>query len=116
MTRVQISIVRWEAVWKSARPVRKRLFGNPGRSGVEVADLQLLGVLESLFTVNARAGHEIVFVYDGRFADEALYAQSMIKVTEDNGVVVCASWRTLDSFDEQHRLVPEALLPLLTPV
>ncbi|MEZ4683557.1 MAG: NUDIX domain-containing protein [Caldilineaceae bacterium] len=56
--------------------------------GVEVADLQLLGVLESLFTVNARAGHEIVFVYDGRFADEALYAQSMIKVTEDNGVVV----------------------------
>ena len=39
--------------------------------GAEVTDLQLVGVLESIFTVDERAGHEIVFVYDGRFVDES---------------------------------------------
>lgn len=81
--------------------------------GAEVTDLQLLGVLESLFTVNERAGHEIVFVYDGRLVDESLYEQAQIKVVEDNGEIIYATWRTLDSFGAKHRLVPEALVELL---
>lgn len=81
--------------------------------GATVTDLQLLGVLESLFTVNGRAGHEIVFVYDGRFVDDDYYAQACIKVVEDNGEVLYATWRPLNSFDAHHRLVPEALTDLL---
>ena len=81
--------------------------------GLEVTDLRLLGTLENLFTCEGRPGHEIVFVYDGRFADESAYQRSVLTVTEDNGETLTARWRALDSFDEYHRLVPEALLPLL---
>lgn len=78
----------------------------------EITDLRLLGVLESIFTVEGRAGHEIVFVYDGRFCDETLYDQPALTVHEATGEVR-AVWRDLTSFDDYHRLVPEKLLALL---
>jgi 8-oxo-dGTP pyrophosphatase MutT (NUDIX family) len=81
--------------------------------GLEVTDLHLLGALENLFTCEGELGHEIVFVYDGRFADESAYQRSVLTVTEDNGETLKARWRALDSFDECHRLVPEALISLL---
>lgn len=49
-------------------------------TGQEVTDLRLLGVLESIFTVDQRTGHEIVFVYDGRFCDEQIYHQTTLTV------------------------------------
>lgn len=82
--------------------------------GAEITDLHLVGVLESLFTVNGRAGHEIVFVYDGRFVDESFYTRPLLEAVEDNDTILPATWRPLDSFDEHHRLVPEQLMALLT--
>jgi len=79
----------------------------------EITDLMLVGVIESIFTVNGRAGHEIVFVYDGRFVDETLCARPYLDVVEDNGEAIRATWRPLSSFNDQHRLVPETLLALL---
>ena len=38
---------------------------------VELLDERLLGVLENLFHAFGRYGHEIVFVYDCRFADQS---------------------------------------------
>lgn len=80
----------------------------------EVTDLQLLGVLESLFRVHGRAGHEIVFVYDGEFLEKRMYAQQIVEGVEDDGSPFHATWRALDSFDQHHRLVPEGLLALIT--
>ena len=82
--------------------------------GAEITDLQLVGVLESIFTVDERAGHEIVFVYDGRFVDESFYTRPLIEVVEDNGTVLHATWRPLTFFNAQHRLVPQQLMALLT--
>ena len=82
--------------------------------GAEVTDLQLVGVLESIFTVDERAGHEIVFVYDGRFVDESFYTRPLIEAVEDNGTVLHATWRPLTFFNAQHRLVPQQLMALLT--
>lgn len=82
-------------------------------TGQEVMDLRLLGVLESIFTVEQRAGHEIVFVYDGRFCDEQVYHQATLTAQEDNGETLRSVWRELDSFDDYHRLVPEKLLALV---
>ena len=81
--------------------------------GQEITDLRLLGVLESIFTVGERAGHEIVFVYDGRFCDESVYAQPAFTIHEATGEVIRAVWRELASFDDYQRLVPEKLLALL---
>ena len=55
----------------------------------------------------------MVFVYDGRFIDESVYPQGSLTVREDNGETLRAVWRTLDSFDAYHRLVPESLPTLL---
>lgn len=79
----------------------------------EITDLRLLGVLESIFTVGERAGHEIVFVYAGRFCDATVYDQPVLTIHEDNGETLRAVWRDLASFDDYHRLVPEKLLALI---
>lgn len=90
-----------------AREIKEEMF-------LEVADLKLLGVLESLFTLNGAPKHEIVFVYDGRFVDESVYALPELHGREANGDPLRATWRALDSFDDNHRLVPEGLRELLS--
>ena len=79
----------------------------------EITNLQLLGTIENLFNLEGKPGHEIVFVYDGRFVDETIYERSELTVREDNGDVHKAVWRSIDSFDTHHRLVPESLASLL---
>jgi len=74
----------------------------------------LLGVLESIFNVNGAPKHEIVFVYDGRFVEESVYALPALHGREANGDLLRATWRALDSFGHNHRLVPERLRELLS--
>ena len=81
--------------------------------GQEVRGLRLIGTLENLFTFNDVQGHEIVFVYDGEFVDESVYARDRLDFREDNGEAVTARWRNLDFFDAYHRLVPEQLHQLI---
>ncbi len=80
--------------------------------GEEITDLNLMTVLESLFSVDGKPGHEIVYVYDGRFIDESAYRRDSFAVREETETIK-ASWRRLDFFNDYHRLVPEALVPLL---
>jgi 8-oxo-dGTP pyrophosphatase MutT (NUDIX family) len=80
--------------------------------GQEITDVHLLGVIENLFVCEGQAGHEIVFVYDARFVDEAVYRKRELVMQEEKETVK-ASWRKLDSFDDYHRLVPEDLITLL---
>ncbi|MBD3292301.1 MAG: NUDIX domain-containing protein, partial [Armatimonadia bacterium] len=51
--------------------------------GVEMTDLRLLGVLENIFTCEGQDAHEIVFVYEARFADESLYGRPMLRGYEE---------------------------------
>ena len=82
--------------------------------GVELAELRLLGTLESLFSYAGRPGHEVVLVYRAEFADRQLYAQTELPGQESDGEAFMATWRSLDSFDDTCRLVPEGLLELFT--
>jgi ADP-ribose pyrophosphatase YjhB (NUDIX family) len=79
----------------------------------DVTDLKLLGTQENIFTLEGELRHEIVFVYQGRFADEGLYQMEEFTVREDNGETLRASWRPLSFFTEYHRLVPEQLRDML---
>lgn len=81
--------------------------------GQDIVDIHLLGVLENLFILEGKPGHEIVFVYDGRFSDESVYQKTSLTAHEDNGDIFEATWRSLESFNNSHRLVPESLLLLL---
>ncbi|MGB7160527.1 MAG: NUDIX hydrolase [Tepidisphaeraceae bacterium] len=78
----------------------------------EVVDLRFLGVIENLFTYEGRDRHEVVFVYDARLADGALYDRPEIALLEA-GWSTPAVWRSLDSFGSECRLVPTGLAGLL---
>lgn len=80
---------------------------------LEAHDFELLGVLENIFTLDGLPKHEIVFVYDGRFADESVYTREELHGVEANGEPLFAAWRPLVWFDKERRLVPEGLEELL---
>jgi 8-oxo-dGTP pyrophosphatase MutT (NUDIX family) len=82
--------------------------------GAEIEAPVLLGVLENIFYYNGRPGHEIVFVYDAQFADQALYEVERFTVHEDTGETFYAVWLELSASGPQSPPVyPEGLVELL---
>jgi 8-oxo-dGTP pyrophosphatase MutT (NUDIX family) len=60
--------------------------------GAEAHAFKLLGVSENIFTFNGEQGHEIVFVYEARFKNEALYQEPIFQCIESNGLGFVAKW------------------------
>lgn len=88
-----------------AREIREEL-------DAEVADLRYLGTLENVFTYAGQPGHELLLVYDGRFADPTMYQHEPIAVRDDAGSL--AYWKSLDFFARgEAPLYPLGLLELL---
>ncbi|GAA3746117.1 NUDIX hydrolase [Micromonospora maritima] len=81
---------------------------------VELSGVELLGVLENIFTAFGRAGHEIVFVFSADLADPSMYERDAVGIVADEGSPV--SWQPLSRFaDGQAILYPHGLLDLLSP-
>ena len=89
-----------------AREVREEL-------NQSIADVRLLGTLESIFTYDGKPGHEIVQVYDATFSDESLYQQPWLMGHESDGASFKATWQDGSSFTDTSPLVPEGLHDLL---
>jgi ADP-ribose pyrophosphatase YjhB (NUDIX family) len=79
----------------------------------DLAEVRYLGALENIFMYRGRRGHEIVLVYDGRLADEALYDREVI-LGDELGEPLKAVWNRLDAFGPgKPPVYPEGLLRLL---
>lgn len=78
--------------------------------GAAVRDLTYLDVVESIFTVDGRAGHEVVFVYTGRLDPEPPREGAVLRETD--GTVLPVVWRPLDDADEPLPLYPDAAAAL----
>ncbi|WP_252317914.1 MULTISPECIES: hypothetical protein [Symbiopectobacterium] len=52
----------------------------------------MLGVSENIFEYNGKPGHEIVFVYEGQFADKAFYQRDVVHGVESNGMPIVMRW------------------------
>lgn len=83
--------------------------------GETVTNLRYLGTLENIFIFNGQPGHEIVLVYDGAFADPAIYNRETVEGFEDDGSAFRAIWlRLTDCFNPSAPpLYPDGLLQLL---
>ena len=82
--------------------------------GVEVTDLEFLATIESVFTFDGLAGHEIALIYSTRLADPALCRQPVITGAEPDGTPITAVWKPLDDFRAgRDPLYPDGLLELL---
>jgi 8-oxo-dGTP pyrophosphatase MutT (NUDIX family) len=83
--------------------------------GATVEDVEYLFTLENIFTYQGKPHHEIVFVYDGVFADETFYARQEIAGFEDNGEPLKAVWKHLSDFGAGGLILyPNGLLEKLT--
>jgi ADP-ribose pyrophosphatase YjhB (NUDIX family) len=81
--------------------------------GTEMNDVRLLGIVENIFELEGKPGHEIVFVYDGHFGDESLYERENLDVVEGKRKFK-AVWRSLKELRSgSTRLVPPELWELL---
>jgi ADP-ribose pyrophosphatase YjhB (NUDIX family) len=47
--------------------------------GAEISKLRFLEVVENVFTYLGNPGHEIIFLYEGEFADASIYEQESVK-------------------------------------
>ncbi len=48
----------------------------------ELENLELLDVIENIFTSNGEQGHQIMFVYKGDFVNKDLYKEDRIKILD----------------------------------
>ena len=80
----------------------------------EIINLRYLQTLENIFTLEGQSGHEVVFVYQGDFADKSIYEFETMTGLEDDGTPFKALWKPLADFkDPNTPLYPDGLLELL---
>jgi len=81
--------------------------------GAEIANLTYVGMIENIFTLDGKPGHEIVLVYEANFADPHLYEIESIQCLDDDGQFL-GVWKPIDEFRAgRSPLYPEGLLYLL---
>jgi ADP-ribose pyrophosphatase YjhB (NUDIX family)/predicted aspartyl protease len=81
--------------------------------GAEIEGLQLLGTFENLFTYRGQPGHELIWLYEARFADASLYEHDVLEADE-SGAKFEVHWVPLAVFEKgEAPLFPEGLLEML---
>ena len=83
--------------------------------GTEVENLNLIKVIENIFTYEGKQGHEIVFVYDAEFVDKSWYEKEELTCYESSiNTKFTAKWVSLAEIKNKNiRLVPDGLANLL---
>ncbi len=82
--------------------------------GAEVIDLRLIATFENIFTYRGTHGHELVWTFEGRFADASMYETEVV-VCDEGGANFEAHWVALDVFVRNEApLYPDGLLEALT--
>lgn len=79
----------------------------------ETENIELIGVLENIYTYEGEPGHEIVLVFDGKLKNTGLYNQEKLKTLEGpkSGFAV---WKKIEDFKVNKQILyPDGLLELL---
>ena len=83
---------------------------------IELDDVELVAVLENIFTYDGCPGHELVFVFRARATDPTIYERDEI-MGEENGQPMPTRWIALEQFaNGSLRLYPDGLFDLLQTV
>lgn len=85
--------------------------------GTDVENLNLIKVIENIFTYEGKQWHEVVFVYDAEFIDKSWYEKEKLTCYESSiNTKFPAKWMSLAEIEKQNiRLVPPCLASLLKP-
>lgn len=96
------------AVEAAKREIREEL-------GAEITDLRLVATFENIFTYLGQPGHELIWLYEGRFIDPSMYASDVI-IADESGAQFEVHWVSIDTFGPTTPLFPDGLLEILTRV
>ena len=73
----------------------------------EIVQIKYLGCLENIFECYGNPGHEVIFVYECKFADRSLYGSDEMTFVEGDTQKL-AKWIAVSEFKSgDRRLVPE---------
>lgn len=82
--------------------------------GWTLAPVGRRGVVENIFTYRGEQGHEIVFVVEAAFTDEAAYRQEVFVAEDDQSPSTLATWIPISQLvGEETTLYPTGLAELL---
>ena len=82
--------------------------------GAELCNVQLLRVVENIFLLEGKTGHEVVFVFEADFADSSFYQRSDLEILEADSRTQ-ASWISVSELVAGTVPVyPECVLDFLT--
>lgn len=79
----------------------------------ELRDVRLLHVLENIFELDGVAGHEVVFLFEARFADDSAYDIDEQVILDELPQRVRVRWREPPA--STPRLVPDGIQQLINP-
>ena len=94
----------WETV---RREIKEEL-------GEDIKNLTFLGPTENVFQYEGEQGHEIVFIFEGEFANKRPYQVDELVGHEDNGTAFRAVWKPIADFRRKKAILyPDGLLDYL---
>lgn len=71
----------------------------------------LFTIIENIFVCDGLPGHEILYIYSGKFLNEEIYIKDECSMTEADGTRLRCTWIRLEDFKTgKYRLTPEGLL------
>ncbi|MEP7214686.1 MAG: NUDIX domain-containing protein [Anaerolineaceae bacterium] len=82
--------------------------------GIAPQQFRLLGVLENIFTIEGKLGHEVVFTFEADWPTEVECGEVVMGEESDGSHFECRWHRITDLAEFAHPLYPEGLLELLT--
>lgn len=80
--------------------------------GAELREIELLDVLENVFTYRGTPGHEVVFIYAANFADTDLYEQDELIIADAPDANPCI-WLDPDEMPDGTDIFPAGTLKVL---
>jgi ADP-ribose pyrophosphatase YjhB (NUDIX family) len=82
--------------------------------GAEITDVRFIAAVENIFIYLGKPGHELVWLYEARFADPSYYAANVV-MADESGASFEVHWVNPSIFERNEApLYPDGLLQLLT--
>jgi ADP-ribose pyrophosphatase YjhB (NUDIX family) len=84
--------------------------------GAAITDLRLLAVSENIFTFLGQPGHELIWLYEARFIDPAMYEGDVL-TADETGAKFEVRWVPLQTFlSGEAPLYPDGTLQAVSDV
>ena len=80
---------------------------------LDIKNIKLISIFESIFTFNSKEMHEIIFLYESEFVDSSIYNKDIINGLEGDRAFNAIWILVSDFLKKKHKIYPEEILNYL---